>query len=391
MSPPGYADSYCSLADHVSLKLLEKPSLYNRDKDDLFNLDAGGLAALLRCDGSRTVAGAGLTPDFLNTCVEEGLLELQDRPFLKVPALFGPSPTPSLRYLEVQLTWRCNLACAHCYLGEARAVDLPLSLFASVIREFEHMGGLKLMVSGGEPTLHPAWEEVNALLAGINLRRVLLTNGVNLGKIPLEWLNFDEVQISLDGMEQGHDLLRGKGSFIKALGGARRVAASPLALSIATQVHGGNLGEFEALEALARDLGAREWGIDAPCVAGRLTGDSPLSVSAEAAGKAMGHAFGGSYHGGGEGMACGLHLATVGANGLVAQCGFYFDDPLGRSEEGLAACWARRRPVPLSDLPSCARCEAASDCGGGCRVRAGGGGLPDKVMCAAMGVEPPAG
>jgi MoaA/NifB/PqqE/SkfB family radical SAM enzyme len=41
---------------------------------------------------------------------------------------------PSLRYLELQVTWRCNLACAHCYLGPARGVDLPVPLIAALAR-----------------------------------------------------------------------------------------------------------------------------------------------------------------------------------------------------------------------------------------------------------------
>jgi radical SAM protein with 4Fe4S-binding SPASM domain len=270
-------------------------------------------------------------------------------------------------------------------------VDLPVPLIAALAREFEAMGGLRLLLSGGEPLLHPQWEQVNAALLALPVRRVLLSNGLLLTDQVLKGLAMDEVQISLDGLAAGHEALRGPGSFAKAVAAARRVAAAGLDLSIATMVHPGNLGEMAGLNELVESLGAREWGIDAPCVAGRL-GDNPaLAVTPEQASQAMAHAFGGSYHGSGvdetgRPMACGLHLATVAADGRIAQCGFYLDQPLGRAEEGLWTCWARRRPTALSEIQGCATCEAGVDCGGGCRFRAPAPDKPDPVMCAAMGV-----
>jgi radical SAM protein with 4Fe4S-binding SPASM domain len=120
-------------------------------------------------------------------------------------------------------------------------------------------------------------------------------------------------------------------------------------------------------------------------VAGRLSGARELAVTPDQAAGAMALAFGGAYHGGGEGMACGLHLATVAADGRVAQCGFYLDSPLGDVDEGLWTCWARRRPVALGRVPACAACPAAEECGGGCRSRAPAPDLPDPVMCALHG------
>ena len=70
------------------------------------------------------------------------------------------------------------------------------------------MGGLRLMVSGGEPLCHPDWAAVNAALDRSDIRRVLLSNGSGLEGRVLAALNFDEVQISLDGMAEGHDLIK---------------------------------------------------------------------------------------------------------------------------------------------------------------------------------------
>ncbi len=391
MNSRGGAEVYAALPADVSVKLLEKPYLYKRSSDELFELDDEALSAVLRLNGARKAVECGLSGDFLTFCLEEGLVELLPKPAPRPPMTHGPSPTPSLRYLELQITRRCNLACAHCYLGDARPTDLPPEDFMAVAREFERMGGLKIMVSGGEPLLHPHWEEINQFLADYWPRRILLTNGTRLDRNTLSRLNFDEVQISLDGMRAGHEAVRGPGAFDAAVGAARLVASSGLALSIATQAHRANLREFGEMEELVRSLGAREWGIDAPSVTGRLADNSSLLISPEEAADAMARAFGGSYHGGGGGAACGLHLLTVGADGKAAKCGFYFDEPLGSAEEGLAAVWARKETQELSTIKACAACAVAEDCGGGCRYRAGDPLLPDLVMCAAMGVAIPTG
>lgn len=377
---------YVRLAGHVGLRLLEEPCLYDRQADELYELNEEGLEALKQCRGHLTLAQVGLEEEFAQVCLEEGLLELSPCPW-PMPLALGPTPTPSLRYLELQLTWRCNLACAHCYLGAAQAVDLPVERVAAILREFEAMGGLRVMLSGGEPLMHPQWSEINALLAALPLRRVLLSNGLLLERA-LAGLNCDEVQISLDGLEAGHERLRGKGSFARAVAAARAVKDSGRYLSIATMVHAHNLGEMAGLEELVRELGAGEWGIDAPCLTGRLGEHTELAVSPQQAAQAMAHAYGGAFHGGGNGMACGLHLATVAADGKVAQCGFYLDQPLGRAEEGLWTCWDRRKAVSLKDLNGCRDCAAAEDCGGGCRFRAPDPLGPDPVMCAAYGIEP---
>ncbi len=377
---------YLRLSPGVMLRRLETPCLYDRRSDELYELDPTGFEALSRCNGGLTWREAGLEPEFLRDCLAEGLLELMPRP-APAPLLVPQAPRPSLRYLELQLTWRCNLACRHCYLGPARGVDLPVEQAARCLREFEQMGGLRVLISGGEPLAHPAWPEINALLAAYPLRRVLLSNGLLLEKALARGLWVDEVQISLDGLQAGHEALRGPGSFQPALRAARLVREAGLELSIATMAHAANLDELAGLGELVRELGAREWGIDAPCASGRLEAAPELCLGPEQAARAMELAFGGAYHGGGEGMACGLHLCTVAPDGRVAQCGFYLDEPLGRLEEGLWTCWVRRRPVALAELNGCRDCAAAADCGGGCRFRAPGPLEPDPVMCVLHGVE----
>jgi len=376
-------NAWVGFAPTVVFRGLEKPHLFDLRRDELYELDQEGLAFLGEVDGTRR-AREIRNRKLLAFCRRENLLAFFRKPEPRRLAR-GLSPRPSLRYLEVQLTSRCNLACRHCYLGPAKPADLEPRRLYSVLDELDAMQGLRVLLSGGEPLLYPAFPELNERVLDYGFRSVLLTNGILLDQTLARGLRVPEVQISLDGMSAGHEALRGRGSFARAVKAARAVVEAGLDLSLATMVHRANLEEFDALEALVRELGAREWSIDAPCPAGRLGSRSRFRVAPAEGAAAMARAFGGSFHGSSEGFACGRHLATVMPDGSVAQCGFYADQPLGHLSESLRVCWSRRRHLPLRDL-ECADCEALKECGGGCRFRAGGLGK-DPVMCALYGRE----
>ncbi len=366
-APPA---GYLRLADRALVRTLEIPCVYLASTDELYELNPEALAGLAACDGTRPAAALGLDPEFQAYCLAEGILELAPAPRPR-PVPVPAAPLPSPRYLELLLTRRCNLACRHCYLGAPRPVDLPVADLARLLAEFADLGGLRVTIGGGEPLLHPAWEEINRVLAASPLRKVLVSNGLLLDERRLAGLAVDEVQVSLDGLAAGHELLRGPGSFAPALAAARRVKAAGIALSIATMVHAGNREEFPALAELVAGLGTAAWGVDAPCPVGRLAGHPELWVTPAQAAEAMAHAFGGAHHGGRDGFACGAHLVAVLPEGTLAPCAFYPAPPLGDLAEGLRPALARRVPRRLAELPACAACpagpSAAAAAGGGRR------------------------
>jgi radical SAM protein with 4Fe4S-binding SPASM domain len=378
--------SYLRLAEGVHPKRLEQPCLYDARTDDLYELNDEGYAFLVRCDGTRTALELAPEPEFLETCLQNELLERRKAPTSRRLAPDRPAPDPSLRYLEIQLTGRCNLSCAHCCLGPPSNDELSLDRALDALGQFEALQGLRVLLTGGEALLHSRFLDLNDRLGDYALRFVLLTNGTLLTAKTAQRLRVQEVQVSLDGSERGHDLLRGEGSYRKARAGLLAAREAGVAVSVATMVHRGNLGQFEEMARDFETLDVREWGIDVPCVAGRWVGRDDLAVTPEEAAPRMAHAFGGSYHGKGSDTGCGLHLATVTPRGEILRCGFYPESPLGALEEGLDVAWSRRRPWDLSGT-RCAGCDAFCDCGGGCRYRAGSPDAPDLVMCAAHGIR----
>lgn len=378
---------YLRLADQVSLRYLEQPYLYHRGTDELYEVNEAAFLWLSRCDGRTPGLARQAEPGFLDYLLAESLLALCSAPCPR-RRRWRPSPLPSLRYLELLLTERCNLRCRHCYLGEAGTAELPLELVLATLAEMEDLQGLRVLLSGGEPLLYRSWPELNARLPDYELRFVLLTNGLLLSDEMIRTLNVPEVQLSLDGLQEGHEWLRGPGTWERTASRIPALVAAGRQVSVATMIHRGNLHELPAMRDWLLTQGVREWNLDLPCVSGRATPGADWLVSPEEAAPLLDLGFGGAAHGAGEGFACGYHLAAVLPNGTVARCALYADEPLGRLEEGLEVCWQRRRPVPLAEL-ECASCAYLHDCHGGCRFRAGRGLGPDPIMCARYGVTPP--
>jgi len=380
------SDKFLILADDCSLRLLDKPYAFNRRTDELYEVDQTALSFLARCDGMSLMSDLDADPEFVSYCLGEGLLETR-RGRSKRHILLPDRPGGLLRYLELQITGDCNLRCRHCYVSAGGGPEMPVLTVFRTLDQFEGAGGLRLLISGGEPLLHGRFWYLNERLSDYGFRSVLLTNGTLVTADAARRLKVHEAQVSIDGIGRSHDTLRGRGSYEKALGGITRMIGAGLPVSVATMVTRANMADFDTMGRLFEQLGVAEWNVDVPSPCGRMAENPDLMPDpAEAAGF-LSYGFGGGFHGGPDGYACGAHLCTVGPDGRVAKCGFYMDRPAGSIEEGLLTCWDRIKPVPLSSL-SC-NCEYLDDCRGGCRYRAAVYSEefgPDPVRCRANGV-----
>jgi MoaA/NifB/PqqE/SkfB family radical SAM enzyme len=122
------------------------------------------------------------------------------------PGLFVLSPT-----------MRCNLHCYGCYSGEySREQDLPYPLMDRVLKEGKEMGIYFVVVSGGEPFLHPNLFDLFA--AHNDVAFMIYTHGGLLNEKTVERLTgLGNVLpcISIEGFEEETDARRGAGHYAK--------------------------------------------------------------------------------------------------------------------------------------------------------------------------------
>jgi radical SAM protein with 4Fe4S-binding SPASM domain len=396
------------LSRDAVLKWLEIPCVYDVKNDELYELDQDAFDFLKDCSESGCHCHGS---EFLDYCLQEKLLT-RKRSLVKRPPP-RKSPDPSLRYLELQITNKCNLRCRHCYINapspplnapfcggrhggvkkamgefsEENRSELSIKQIRTILKEFEQMQGLRVLITGGEPLLHSKFEEINEMLPQFFLRKVLFSNGILLDGKRIKRLNVDEIQISIDGLEGAHDSLRGKGTYRLAMKAAQRSLDHGFHVSIATMIHPKNLGDFDGMERLFGDMGIKEWTVDVPCVTGRLEQNTEFQISPEIGGRYLKYGYGGGLHTANPGFACGLHLMAVMADGKAAKCTFYSNNAVGRVEEGLKTCWQRIGPIRLDELKC--NCAFIESCRGGCRYRAALSGDPfgkDPYRCALYGV-----
>ena len=369
------------LNNDCALKVLESPCVYNIAKDELYLLDTEAFEFLLSCRSPRDVEGVDRA--FVEECLKEGILvegEGQNR--RKVHR--GPSMEPSLRYLEHLVTERCNLRCRHCYLGKATQRELTVENIKKGLDDFEAIGGLRVLVSGGEPMMHSQFWDINALLPGYSFRTVLLTNGLFIEDVDTaRRLNFHEVQVSIDGIGPSHDLIRGTGTFERALMSVSILKDAGVDVSVATMAHRGNHRDFPRMKRLFEGLRIREWSIDVPCLSGYMVENRELLLNYDEAASLFEYRFGVSGHTSTPGYACGSHLMCVTVEGTFVRCGFFKDEPLGTIDEGLRKAWTGLHHWRLDELDC--RCPHINDCRGGCRYRAylhtGSLKAPDPLFC----------
>lgn len=122
------------------------------------------------------------------------------------------------------ITRRCNLNCIHCYSdSEAKAYpgELTLDQCRAVIDDLAGFKVPAVLLSGGEPLIHPDFFAIASYAVSKGLRLTLSTNGtlIDLDTAKkLKQLGFAYVGISLDGIGETHDYFRGKqGAFAKTV------------------------------------------------------------------------------------------------------------------------------------------------------------------------------
>jgi radical SAM protein with 4Fe4S-binding SPASM domain len=211
---------------------------------------------------SAVVKSAG---DFLVDAVSKGILHLNKCPCTYPVLERGSESKFYPMHLAIELTDKCNLQCRHCYRdsGPSRTQHFPLPRLLSLLSEAHENGVQSIELSGGEPTLHPDFNEILAFTLNHFSAVALLTNGTKItdtvSDLLEQYRNRAFVQIDLDGpTAREHDDLRGmSGSFSKATSAIARLSERGVRVRVAMSLHSGNVGAIEQTYRLACKLGAK--------------------------------------------------------------------------------------------------------------------------------------
>lgn len=168
----------------------------------------------------------------------------------------------------VSITARCNFCCPHCLRGhnhkkDSVIQDIPISAFETILKEGRKINFKFISLSGGEPILHPQFEDLVRLILRYGYGFNFTTNGWLYDKywsiLNQHRKNLELIFLSLDGATaEVHDSVRDKpGSFGRAIEAIKFFKKNNVLMVVSTVFTKKNYHQLEEMVNLCLRLGVR--------------------------------------------------------------------------------------------------------------------------------------
>ncbi len=163
--------------------------------------------------------------------------------------------------LILELTYRCNERCIHCYCPENRGmVELSLSEISEILDQFESLGGFSLQITGGEPFVR---SDINEILLNIARRNIVLNITSNLTLMTSDQIDLvaeiapRSVGCSIYAAEPSiHDsVTKLPGSFQLSLERIKKLRQRGVPVVIKSPLMSHTIHQWKKIEALAKEFG----------------------------------------------------------------------------------------------------------------------------------------
>jgi MoaA/NifB/PqqE/SkfB family radical SAM enzyme len=153
----------------------------------------------------------------------------------------------------------CNLRCAFCDLWQ-NPENMPYERVLKLLQEAVLIGTKTLVITGGEPTLHPDLPRIVQEARKMGLAVNITTNGTLLDRHyePLKKAGVSSLSFSIDGTADTHDRLRGqKGAFERTWTQLVRARLDGMDCSVYFTVTRENVRELLPIYQKVQALGSR--------------------------------------------------------------------------------------------------------------------------------------
>ncbi|MDA8171048.1 MAG: radical SAM protein [Nitrospiraceae bacterium] len=193
-------------------------------------------------------------------------------------------------FVQWHLTERCNLRCRHCYQADRKetpaGVDLSLKEIGRVIAEISDTLGSwaknyqmdfspSFNITGGEPLLRADLFDIISEARAQGFDVFVLTNGTIINRQRARALvnaGVRAVQVSVEGPEEVHDSIRGRGSFSQAMWGVKNLLGAGLTVTLNSTLSSLNAGRMPEMVSLALGMGVQRLGFSRLVPYGRGSG-----------------------------------------------------------------------------------------------------------------------
>ena len=163
-----------------------------------------------------------------------------------------------------ELTMECNMRCKHCGSGcaEKQEGELNTDEALRLCDELKTLEIQSVSLSGGEPTLRRDWPAIAKKLTDYGIQTNMITNAWLLDEplvLEAKKASITTIAVSIDGLEETHDHIRLKNSFIKCIAALKLIKTHGILPSVITAVNKLNIDELEEMYLLLKDIGIDTW------------------------------------------------------------------------------------------------------------------------------------
>jgi radical SAM protein with 4Fe4S-binding SPASM domain len=153
-------------------------------------------------------------------------------------------------YAVWEITLKCDLSCRHCgsRAGKARPDELSTDECLDLVNQMADLGVKEVTVIGGEAYLRDDWTDIIRAISRRGMQATMTTGGRGISKErarAAKQAGLQNVSVSLDGMRETHDRLRGvKGSFDAAVAAMDNFREAGIRVTTNTQINRLSLPEL---------------------------------------------------------------------------------------------------------------------------------------------------
>lgn len=233
----------------------------NQGKFHRINFAAGDL--LLSLDGTQSQESFDEDDQkFIAEALNNGLISTQEHAQKHEPTRLEQviRHVRPVRFAWIEITSKCNQLCAHCFLGD------ELNRFPHIQKEkifdyFETLsiaGARQVILSGGEPTVHPNFLEILDKAATYQFSLSVLSNASrrDYTKFIAKFVEYGvTVKIPILGWSESHDKMAGqRGAFERTIQNIRLLNDADVRLELGTTVTGINHKDIARIREFANEL-----------------------------------------------------------------------------------------------------------------------------------------
>lgn len=142
-------------------------------------------------------------------------------------------------------TKKCDLRCSHCLRDNFKGEAMPIEMLDRFVSEIKSRNpNIVYSMTGGEPTIHPQFDEYLQVYVNHKSKFSIVSNGISVeGReaVIKHKKNCQKMAVSFDSpVAEVNDIVRGKGSFEKAIDTVRAYNVNNVPLTMKYVMHDDN-------------------------------------------------------------------------------------------------------------------------------------------------------